>query len=77
MCLYSAEEIRQAFQTKNLLARIMPARLFCRKASDALRTINVSCLIRCHWQVDQGADTLSCKSMSVPPFGPLYRPNHP
>ena len=74
MCLYSAEEIRQAFQTKHLLARIRPARLFYRTASEALRTIKVSCLIR--RQVDRGADILSCKSMSVPPFGPLYRPNH-
>ena len=54
MCLHSAEEIRQAFQTKHLLARIRPARLFYRTASEALRTIKVSCLIG--RQVDHGTD---------------------
>lgn len=76
-CLYSAEEIRKALQTKHLLARIAPARLFYKTASEALRAIKVSCLTRRQvTQVDRRTDILSRKGMSVPPFGPLYRPKH-
>ena len=39
----SANDVRRTLNNKHLLKRIKPARLYARKASEALEAIKVSC----------------------------------